>query len=81
MARNQDSPELVQALRRPRHEDLTQFAVEWSRMAGAGSELLVSLADWNLYAQAAARGSSARLRRNARSAARRLLRDLTPAMD
>ena len=68
-------------MRRPRHEDLTQFAVELESDASRAGELLDGLADWHLYALAL-RGTFGPIARQvSRSAARRLLGAVTQAMD
>jgi hypothetical protein len=78
---NRELPDLLQAMRRPRHEDLTQFAVELESDASRAGELLDGLADWHLYALAL-RGTFGPIARQvSRSAARRLLGAVTQAMD
>jgi hypothetical protein len=72
--------ELVVALRRPRHQDLTEFAVELESSAGRAAQLLEGLADWHLYAQALRGNFGATAHRVSQSAASRLLQAVTQGM-
>jgi hypothetical protein len=71
----------ARTMRRPRHEDLTQFAVELESDASRVGELLDGLADWHLYAPALRGTFGSTARQVSRSAARRLLGAVTQAMD
>ena len=80
LTHNRELPDLLRALHRPRHEDLTQFAVELESDVGRVGELLDGLADWHLYAPALRGTFGPTAWRVSRSAARRLLEAVTQGM-
>jgi hypothetical protein len=81
LQQHRELPDLVQSLCRPRHEDLTDFAVELESDADRLAQLLSGLADWHLYAQALRGHFGTPAARVSVAAARRLLHDVTEAMD
>jgi len=74
---NRDLPDLLEALRSPRHEDLAPVTVDLESDVTRAGELLGGLADWHLYARALRGESGAAATRAARLAAHQLLQSVT----
>jgi hypothetical protein len=78
--RDREPADLVQVLRRPRHQDLTSFAVELETNAERAGALLEGLADWHLYAQALRGDSGSAAARASHATAHQLLQAVTQEM-
>lgn len=72
--------ELAQELRKPRHQDLLQLAIELETTTPTADGLLAGLADWLIYFRAIQGEAGRPALRAAQSAASRLLRDVTQSM-
>lgn len=81
LLKSRDSTELVDELKKPRHQDLAQFVVTLERDATRVRQLVNGLAEWDLFADALLGSYGLVAAGVAQSSARELFRSITSGMD